>query len=143
MDTITQNTKYRQSLMHFVEKYGVSAASRKYNKSRSYIYFWRNRYDGTLGSLCCQSRHPHSHPYAHTAGELKLIRDLRRRNPNLGMIELWYRLRKRGYRRCPESLFRVMRRLGMFPASTLKKKYISKPYEQMTHPGQRMQVDVT
>ena len=26
---------------------------------------------------------------------MKLIRDMRRRNPNLGMVELWYRLRQR------------------------------------------------
>ena len=38
---------------------------------------------------------------------------MRRRNPTLGMIELWHRLRQRGYTRCPESLFRVMRKMGM------------------------------
>ena len=37
---------YRKSLMKYAEKYGVSRASRKYNKSRSYIYFWRARWDG-------------------------------------------------------------------------------------------------
>ena len=37
---------YRQSLMKYAEKYGVSRASRKYNKSRSYIYFWKARWDG-------------------------------------------------------------------------------------------------
>ena len=45
---------------------------------------------------------------------MKLIRDMRRRNPNLGMVELWHRLRQRGYTRRPESLFRVMRKLGLF-----------------------------
>lgn len=39
---------YRQSLMKYAEKYGVKRASRKYNKSRSYIYFWRARWDGTV-----------------------------------------------------------------------------------------------
>ena len=73
---------------------------------------------------------------------MKLIRDMRRRNPELGMIELWHRLRQRGYRRCPESLFRVMRRLGMFPEPKSKKKYQPKPYEKMTHPGERVQIDV-
>ena len=58
------------------------------------------------------------------------------------MIELWHRLRQRGYTRCPESLFRVMRRMGMFPAEKPKKVYKPKPYEQMTYPGQRVQVDV-
>lgn len=39
--SITQDMAYRQSLMRYAEKYGVSRASRKYNKSRSYIYFWK------------------------------------------------------------------------------------------------------
>ena len=80
------------SLMKYAEKYGVSHASRKYNKSRSYIYFWKQRWDGSAASLACQSRRPHSHPNQHTEAERKLIRDMRRRNPTLGMIELWHRL---------------------------------------------------
>ena len=39
---------YQQSLMKYAEKYGVKRASRKYNKSHSYIYFWRARWDGTV-----------------------------------------------------------------------------------------------
>jgi len=142
MTSVTQDMKYRQSLMKYTVKYGVSRASRKYNKCRSYIYFWLSRYDGTIESLACRSRRPHSHPNQHTEAEIKLIRDMRRRNPRLGMIELWHRLRKRGYTRRPESLYRVMKRLGMFPAAKQKKRYIPKPYEQMTYPGQRVQIDV-
>ena len=127
--------------MKYAEKYGVSRASRKYNKSRSYIYFWKARWDVTAESLACQSRRPHSHPNQHTEAELKLIRDMRRRNPNLGMVELWRRLRKRGYTRRPESLFRIMRKLGLFPPTSKKETYKPKPYEQ-TYPGQRVQVDV-
>ena len=67
---------------------------------------------------------------------------MRRRNPELGMIELWHRLRQRGYTRCPESLYRVMRKLGMFPQPKKKTPYKPKPYEQMQYPGQRVQVDV-
>lgn len=81
--SITQDMAYRQSLMKYTEKYGVSRASRKYNKSRSYIYFWKQRWDGSVASLACQSRRPHSHPNQHTEAELKLIRDMRRRNPPL------------------------------------------------------------
>lgn len=73
---------------------------------------------------------------------MKLIRDMRRRNPELGMIELWHRLKKRGYTRCPESLFRVMRKTGLFPQEKPNKTYTPKPYEQMTRPGERIQVDV-
>lgn len=128
--------------MKYAEKYGVSRASRKYNKSRSYIYFWKARWDGSVESLACQSRRPHHHPNQHTEDEVKLIRDMRRRNPDLGMTELWHRMKKRGYTRRPESLFRVMRKMGMFPAQKKQTPYKPKPYEQMTYPGQRIQVDV-
>ena len=140
--SITQDMAYRQSLMKYAEKYGVSRDSRKYNKSRSYICFWKTRWDGTAVSLACRSRRPHSHPNQHTEAELKLIRDMRRRNPNLGMVELWHRLRQRGYTRRPESLFRIMRKQGLFPPAGKKEIYRPKPYEQMTYPGQRVQVDV-
>ncbi len=142
MDSITQDMKYRQSLIHYAQKYGVSRAGRKYNKSRSYIYFWLNRYDGSIESLSPQSKRPHYHPNQHTEAEIKLITDMRRRNPRLGLTELWFRLRKRGYTRRPESLYRVMQRKGMFPKEKPKRKYIPKSYEQMRYPGERIQVDV-
>ena len=140
--SITQDMAYRQSLMKYAERHGVKRAGRRYNKSRSYIYFWKARWDGTVESLACQSRRPHRHPNQHTEAELKLIRDMRRRNPRLGMVELWHRLRQRGYTRRPESLFRVMRKLGLFPSKEKKPAYKPKPYQQMTYPGQRIQVDV-
>ena len=134
--------KFRYSLMKYCEKYGVSRASRKYNKSRSYIYFWLKRFDGTMESLACQSRKPHHHPRQHTAEELKMIRNMHRRNPRIGVVELWSRLRTRGYSRCVESLWRVLRREGLAEKEKPKKKYHPKPYEQMQYPGQRVQIDV-
>ena len=142
MNSITQDMKYRHSLLTYAQKYGVSRAGRKYNKSRSYIYFWRARYDGSLQSLACQSRRPHSHPNQHTPEELKLISDMHRRNPKLGIVELWARMRKRGYTRTIESLWRVMRREGWTAQGEKKKPYKPKPYEQMQYPGQRVQIDV-
>ena len=140
--SITQDMAYRQSLMKYAEKYGVGRASRKYNRARSYIYFWKGRWDGTVQSQACQSRRPHHHPNEHTPEELKLIRDMRRRNPDMGLSELWYRLKKRGYTRRPESLFRVLRKLGLSPTAPKAEPYKPKPYEQMTYPGQRVQIDV-
>ena len=92
-NSITQDMAYRQSIMKYAEKFGVS---RKYNKSRSYIYFWKQRRDGTVQSLACQSGRHHSHPNQHTEDELKLIRDMRRRNPTyssadfLRKLKVWY-----------------------------------------------------
>ena len=60
MHSVTQDMRYRQSLLEYAQKHGVSRASRKYNKSRSYIYFWKARYDGTRESLADRSRRPHS-----------------------------------------------------------------------------------
>ncbi len=142
MSIITQDMKYRQSLMKYAEKYGVSRASRKYNKARSYIYFWRSRWDGSEESLATQSRKPHHHPNEHTEEEVTMIRNMRRRNPDLELTELWSRLKKRGYTRRPESLYRVMKKLGLLPSKPEKEKRIVKPYEQMTHAGERVQVDV-
>ena len=94
--SIAQDMAYRQFLMKYAEKYGVSRASRKYDKSRSYIYFWKARWDETAESLACQPRRPHSNTNQHTPEELKLIRDMRRRNPRLGMVNLLHRLWQRG-----------------------------------------------
>ena len=143
MNSITQEMRFRQSLMKYSEKYGVKRASRKYNKSRSYIYFWKARWDGTVESLAEQSKRPYHHPNEHTPDELKLIRDMRRRNPKLGLTKLWHRLRKRGYTRRVESLYRVLKRLALLPQAPAKPTYKPKPYEQMTYPGERIQIDVS
>ena len=142
MNSITQNMRFRQSLMKYSEKYGVSKASRKYNKSRSHIYFWKSRWDGSVESLAEKSKRPHHHPNEHTEEEITMIRNLRRRDPELEVAELWHRLKKKGYTRCLESLYCVMKKLGLLPAKKEKKKHVSKPYEQMTHAGERIQVDV-
>jgi transposase InsO family protein len=141
MNTITQDMKYRQSLVCFALKYGVSKASRKYNRCRSYIYFWLKRYDGSIESLACQSRRPHSHPNQHQPDELKLIKDMRRRLPSLGLVEFWFRLLDRGYNRHIVSLYRVLKRMDLIQKPQ-KKPYVPKPYTQMTFPGERVQIDV-
>jgi len=129
--------------MKYTQAHGVSRASRRYNKSRSYIYFWLKRYDGTLASLTCHSRRPHGHPISHNAGELKLIRDMRKANKKLGLMEFWFKLKARGYERHYVSLYRVLVREGLMPAGKPKKaKYVPQPYEQMSYPGQRIQVDI-
>ena len=141
MATITQDMNYKQSLMKYAATHGVSKASRKYNRSRSYIYFWLKRWDGCVESLRPESRRPHHHPNQHTPAELKLIHDMRRRNPKLGMVEFWCKLRARGYSRCIESLWRVLKREGLIVVKE-SDPYTPKPYQQMTHPGERVQIDV-
>ena len=91
--------RYRLSLIRFAEKYGVSKAAIKYKTNRQYIYRWKRRYDGTIESLRDRSRRPHHHPNQHTPEEIKLIQDMRRRNPHSGLVVFWVKLMQRGYKR--------------------------------------------
>ena len=93
MDKITQTARYRQSLILYAEKHGVTKAAIRYHTNRQYIYRWRKRYDGTLSSLEDRSHRPRSHPNQHQPEEIKLIRDMRRRNPGAGLVIFWVKLR--------------------------------------------------
>ena len=85
MNKITQTARYRQSLIRYAQKNGVTAAAIRYRTYRQYIYRWMKRYDGTLQSLEDRTHRPHSHPNRHHPEEIKLIDDMRRRNPNAGL----------------------------------------------------------
>ena len=112
MNTVTQKMMFRQSLIKYSEKNEVTKAAIKYNVTRQYIYFWKRRYDGTLQSLADRSRKPKHHPNQHTEEEIKLIKDMRRRNPNAGLVVFWVKLRQREYKRSVTGLYRVLRKLG-------------------------------
>ena len=86
MNKITQEMRFRQAVIEYSLKYGVTKAAIRYKTNRQYIYRWKKRYDGTLQSLADRSHRPHSHPKQHTESELKLISDMRRRNPNTGLV---------------------------------------------------------
>ena len=142
MASITLDMRFRLSLINYANRYGVSNAARKYKTNRQYIYRWKRRYDGCLDSLRDRSRRPHSHPNQHTPQESKLISDMRRRNPDEGLVVFWVKLRQRGYSRSISGLYRFLRKQELTPVKLLNPKYIPKPYEQMSYPGQRVQIDV-
>ena len=134
--------KFRQALIKYSFKYGVTKAAIRYKVNRQYVYRWRKRYDGTLQSLADKSHKPHHHPNQHTESELKLIYDMRKRNPNAGLVVFWVKLMQRGYSRSITGLYRVLRRQGQMAVKPPNPKYIPKPYEKMLYPGQRVQIDV-
>ena len=68
MATITQDMRYRLSLIKYAEKFGVTKLAVKYKTNRQYIYRWKRRYDGSVESLRDRSRRPHHHPNQHTPG---------------------------------------------------------------------------
>jgi hypothetical protein len=134
--------RYRQSLIKYSQKYGVTKAAIKYNTNRQYIYRWLKRYDGTLESLADLSHRPCHHPNQHTPTELELIANMRRRNPEAGLVVFWVKLMQRGYTRSITGLYRVLRKQGQMAVKPPNPKYIPKPYETMYYPGQRVQIDV-
>lgn len=142
MNTVTQITRRRQALILWAEKHGVTSAARRYNVSRQLIYRWMKRYDGTLKSLEDRSHRPESHPNQHTEDEIKLIKDMRKRNQHTGLVVFWVKLRQRGYTRSITGLWRMLRKLELTPIKPPNPKYIPKPYEKMLYPGQRVQIDV-
>ena len=64
--SITQKLKYKQSVVKFSYKYGVTNTAIKFELNRRTIYRRRARYDGTLESLKDRSKRTISHPNQHT-----------------------------------------------------------------------------
>ena len=143
MNSITQDIIFKQSVVEYSLKHGVTEAAKRYKQHRKTIYRWRKKYDGSRKSLVNKSRRPHSHPNQHTQEEIKMIKKYKAQNPDAGLVVLWIKLMRNGYTRQITSLYRVMQRLGIYKkAPSKKKRYEPKPYHKMSHPGERIQIDV-
>lgn len=141
--SITQKLKYKQSVVKFSYKYGVTKTAIKFELNRRTIYRWRERYDGTLESLKDRSRRPISHPNQHTEAEIKLIKDFKRNNKDTGLVILWVKLRDAGYTRTVQGLYHVMQQLGIYKkTSSKKKKPQPKEWTTGNYPGDKIQIDV-
>ena len=79
-NSITQKMKYKQSVIKFSFKYGVTKTAVRFDINRRTIYRWIAQYDGTIESLRDKSRKPKHHPNEHTAAEIKLIKDYKKNN---------------------------------------------------------------
>ena len=144
MRTIRQKAFYRQRVIKEVSGgKPIASVARLYRISRTSIYRWKKRYDGTVESLYEGSHRPHSHPNQHTVEELQLIRRVWSHNKGLGLVCLHMTLTDRhGYKRSQGSLNRTMKGMGIGRKKQRKKKYISKPYETPQKAGERVQIDV-
>ena len=141
MDIISSNAHFRQQVLKYSFKHGVSAASRFYRVSRNAIYEWRAKYDGkSWKSLKDKSHRPHHHPNEHTPEEKEMIL---RRYPRYkdDLIMLWDSLRSSGYKRSYVSLVRVINK-WIKPEIKSRTERKPKPYQRAEYPGQKVQVDV-
>lgn len=116
----------------------------RYHCSERSLWRWKRMYNGTLESLENKSHRPHTpHPNAQTADEIKHIQDLLRRNPTIGLNELYGKLRLNyAYTRNPATLYRYLRRTGFYENKPRKAAYKPKPYDTPLHIGEKWQLDV-
>ena len=152
MSSIPQNNRYLphelNTKFYAVKLYrtgtSISFVCRRYKISKSSLMRWNKKFDGTKESLIDKSHKPLTpHPKAHTQQEIKWIRDYIRRTPNISLCELYGRLRTdKGYSRHAASLFRVMRKMGIYVNKETKSKYTPKPYDTPTDIGIKWQMDV-
>ncbi len=137
-----QDLKYRQSIVKYANRFGVTKASYRYKVSRTFVYRWKNRYDGTLKSLEYKSRRPHTCPNESSQEEYDLIINYARRNPKVGLTTLWIKLRKVGYERNITTLYRSLIRLGIRISPPKSQSVKRRPYDGGSYPGERVQIDV-
>lgn len=124
----------------------IAYVCRKYHISRTSLWRWNKKYDGTIESLMDKPHTPISkHPRAHTDTELHWIKHIIRRNPHITLNEVWYKLKiNKGYSRCITSLYRVLRKLGHYNNPLIKgtSKKHNKKYHTPDKVGAKWQIDV-
>ena len=64
-NSITQDVQYKQTVVEYSYRHGVTKAAIKFKMYRKTICRWREKYDGTAKSLKDKSRRPHRHPNEH------------------------------------------------------------------------------
>ena len=142
-NNITQRLKYKESVVKYSYKHGVTKAAIVYCECKRTIYRWRKRYDGSLNSLKDKSRRPHYHPNQHTEEEIKMIKDYKAKNRETGLVVLWVKLREAGYKRTIQGLYYALKRIGIYKKTPSKKKEREpKEWVTGTYPGEKVQVDV-
>ncbi len=154
MSILTQNTRYlphdlktkfHSCKLYTSKKYSVKTILRKYHISKASLMRWMNIFDGTIESLIPKSKKPLTpHKNRHTENEIYNIKNLLRRNPNIGLSELYGKLKREyAYTRHPASLFRFLRKQGIYTMPEhIKTPYKPKHYDTPTEIGEKMQLDV-
>lgn len=137
------NTKF-YAVKLYRQGYSISFVCRRYKISKRSLMRWNKKFDGTKESLIDKSHRPLSpHPNAHTEQELKWIENYLRRNPHISMCELYGKLRvEKGYSRNASSLFRVLRKMGIYENKEKKERYTPKKYDTPSNIGIKWQMDV-
>ncbi len=139
MNKITQDARFRQRMMRYLEKHGVEETANQYHVCRKTVWKWRKRWDGTLASLEEMDRRPRHMLRAQTKSELKLVKRMRRKYRE-DLLLGYQKAKEYGYTRS-YGCYKRTAHLEELPAKKRKKRK-NKPYQRAQYPGQKMQVDV-
>ena len=135
--------KEKYNVLKVLRSTPLLTVCRRYKVNRTTIWRWKRQYDGTVESLEPRfSRKNMHHPNEQTKEEKKHILDLVRRNPNIGLNELYGKLyRDYHYQRNPVTLYRFLRKSNI---KERKKRtpYKPKPYDTPLKAGEKWQLDV-
>lgn len=140
MDKIIQESNFRQRMLKYAAKHGVSASANRHRLSRKTVHKWIKQYNGTLESLKDRPRTPHHFPGKQTAEEEKLVRRYARKYR--GDLLLGYeKACAHGYKR---SYGCFKQTAGRFVRDEEKKRKPrkNKPCQPVAYPGQKVQMDV-
>lgn len=137
------NAKEKLKALNALRTSSIDVISRRYKVHRSTLWRWKVQFDGTIKSLEPSFSRKHIlHPNRQTDYEITCIKNLMRRNPDIGLNELYGKLyRNYGYRRNPITLYRYLKRQNYINVKR-RKLYIPKPYDTPINLGEKWQLDV-
>ncbi len=142
MKIITEEMIFRKKMCDYAKKNGVTKAARCYHTNRKFVYRQLRRYDGTAKSVAFRSRRPHRHPNAHTDEELMLLKHIKHYYQFDGLAEMYMQAKKRGYKRCYDSMCKQIRKLPKVAVKRQRKSYVKHKEVKGRYPGDKVQVDI-
>ena len=130
MKRITQEARFRQQMMQYLQQHSAEETARRYRVSRKTVYKWKKRWDGTASSLEDRSRRPHHCPRKQTESEIKLVRRLAKKYKK-DLLLAYQKATEQGYTRSYGCFKRTAHRER--PENLNKSKRTNKPYERAAY----------
>lgn len=137
------SAKEKLNVLKALRSTSIYIICRRYKVSRTTLWRWKKQFDGTLESLKPNFSRKHIlHPNRQTEYEIQNILNLLKRNPEIGLNELYGKLcRNYNYKRNPVTLYRFLKRRNTI-SSKKRKSYKPKPYITPIELGEKWQLDV-
>lgn len=141
MNDFTREAHWRQRMLQYCVKHGLTATANRYRISRKTVWKWRCRWDGSWTSLLEHSRRPHRSPRKQSIEEEKLVKRYGEKYRN-DLLLGFQKAQEHGYIRSYGCFKRTVKRLLGKAGKSKKQTRKPKPYQRADYPGQKLQLDV-